>query len=85
LVSGFFVLGLLLTTFFTKIEDIHSYQTRQQSSIAYAIPQTRFKMAQKSFTYTGIKIWSSIGPTIHSIPNYHLFVTKLKHKLKEEQ
>jgi len=42
-------------------------------------------VAKKSFTYTGIGIWSSIDPTIRSIPNYHLFVTKLKHKHQEEQ
>jgi len=28
---------------FTKIEDIHSYHTRQRSSIEYAIPRTRLK------------------------------------------
>ena len=53
--------------------------------LEYAIPRTRLKIAQKSFTYTGIGIWSSVDPTIRSIPNYHLFVTKLKHKLQEEQ
>ena len=77
------------TELFTKIEDIHSYQTRQRSSIEYAIPQTRLKIAQKSyrgiFTYRGIGIWSSIDPTIRSIPNYHLFVTKLQHKHQEDQ
>ena len=71
------------TEFFTKIEDIHSYHTRQRSSIEYAIPRTRLKIAQKSFTYIGI--WSPIDPTIRSIPNYNLFVTKLKHKHQEEQ
>ena len=70
---------------FTKIKDIHSYHTRQWSSIEYAIPWTRLKIAQKSFTYTGIGIWSSIDPTIRSIPNYHLFVTKLQHKHQEDQ
>ena len=44
------------TELFTKIEDIHSYHTRQRSSIEYAIPRTRLKIAQKSFTYTGIGI-----------------------------
>jgi len=70
---------------FTKIEDIYSYHTRQQSSIEYAIPWTRLKIAQKSFTYIGIGIWSSLDPTICSIPNDHLFLTKLKHKLQKEQ
>jgi len=72
------------TELFTTIEDIHSYHTRQRSSTEYAIPRTRLKIAQKSFTYTGIGIWSSIDPTIRSMPNYHLFVTKLKHKHQEE-
>jgi len=70
---------------FKKIEDIHLYHTRQRSSIEYDIPRTRLKKAQKSFTYTRIGTWSSIDPTIRSIPNYHLFVTKLKHKHQEEQ
>jgi len=70
---------------FKKIEDIHSYHRRQRSSIEYAIPRTKLKIARKSFTYTGIGIWSSMDPTICSIPNYHLFVTKLKHNLQEEQ
>jgi len=44
------------TELFTKIEDIHSYHTRrQQSSIECVIPQTRLKIAQKSFTYTRIE------------------------------
>jgi len=73
------------TKLFTKIEDIYSYHTRQPSSIEYAIPRTRLKIAQKSFTYTGIAIWSSVNPTIRSIPNYHLFATKLKHTHQEEQ
>jgi len=73
------------TELFTKIEDIHSYHTRQRSSIEYAIPRTRLKIAQKSLTYAGIGIWSFIDPTVRSIPNYHLFVTKLKHKHHEEQ
>jgi len=59
---------------FKRIKDIHSYHTRQRSSIEYAIPRTRLKIAQKSFTYTGIGIWSSIDQTIRLIPNYHLFV-----------
>ena len=73
------------TKLFTKIEDIHSYHTRQRLSIEYAIPRTRLKIAQNSFTYTEIGIWSSIDPTICSLPNYHLFVTKLEHKHQEEQ
>jgi len=70
---------------FTKTEDIHSYHTRQRSSIEYAIPRIRLKIAQKSFTCTGIRIWFSIDPTFRSIPNYHLFITKLKHELQEQQ
>ena len=70
---------------FTKIEDIHSYHTRQRSSIEYAIPRTRLKIAQKLFPYTGIGIWSSIDPTIRLILKYHLFVTKFKYKIQEEQ
>ena len=66
---------------FTRIEDIHSYHTIKRSSMEYGIPRTRLKIAQKSSTYTGIGIWSSIDPTIRSIP----IVTKLKHKLQEEQ
>jgi len=73
------------TELFTKIEDIHSYHTRQRSSIEYANPRTRLKKAQQPFTYTRIGIWSFIDPTIRSIPNYHLFVAKLKHKHQEEQ
>ena len=57
------------TNLFTRIEDIHSYHTRQRSSIEYAIPWTGLKISQKSFTYTGIGISSSIDPTIRSIPN----------------
>jgi len=70
---------------FAKIENIHSYHAKQGSSIEYVIPRTILKVAQKSFTYAGIGRWSSIEPIIRSIPNYHLFVTKLKHKLHEEQ
>ena len=73
------------TEFFTKIEDIHSYHERQRSSIEYAIPRTKLKIAQKSFTYAGIGMWSSIDPTFPSIPNYNLFVTKLKYKHQQEQ
>jgi len=51
----------------------------------YAIPRTPLKIAQKLFTYSGIGRCSSTDPTIHSVPSYHIFVTKLKHERQEEQ
>jgi len=70
---------------FTKIEDIHSYHTRQRSSIEYAIPRTGLKISQKSFTHTGIGIRYYIDLIIRSVPDYHLFVNKFKHERQEEQ
>jgi len=41
---------------FTKLDNIHSYYTRQKTSREYIIPRKRLATAQKSLACIGVKI-----------------------------
>ena len=45
---------------FTKLGNIHSYNTRQKTSQEYIVPRKRLATAQKSLAYIGVKIWESL-------------------------
>ena len=42
---------------FTKLDNIHSYNTRQKTAQEYIVPRKRLAIAQKSLAYIGVKIW----------------------------
>ena len=43
---------------FTKLDNIHSYNTRQKTSQEYIVPRKRLATAQKSLAHVGVKIWN---------------------------
>ena len=53
----------LPTTFnnkFIKPSEVHQHTTRSIQELKYYIPRFRLTRFQKSFTYTGVKIWNNI-------------------------
>ena len=44
---------------FTKMDNIHSYDTTQKTSQEYLLPRKRLATGQKSLAYIGVKIWES--------------------------
>jgi len=55
---------------FTKLDNIHSYNTREKTSQEYILPRKRLATAQKSLAYIGIKIWESLDQNLKVQPFY---------------
>ena len=49
---------------FVKSSNIHRYSTRSSQNHTYYIPKFRLVRLQKSFRYTGVKIWNNIEKEI---------------------
>jgi len=62
---------------FTKLDNIHSYNTRQKTSQEYIVPGKRLAIAQKSLAYIGVKIWESLDQNLKVQPPY-IFKKKCK-------
>jgi len=45
---------------FKKMDNIHSYDTRQKTSQEYIVPRKRLAIGQKFLAYIGVKIWESL-------------------------
>ena len=50
--------------YFVKPSNIHKYTTRSNDNFNYYIPKYRLARLQKSFKYTGVKIWNDLGTEI---------------------
>ena len=55
---------------FTKLDNIHSYNTRQKTSQEYIVPRKRLATAQKPLAYIGVKIWESLYQNLKVQPFY---------------
>ena len=62
---------------FTKLDNIHSYNTRQKTSQEYIVPRKRLATAQKSLACTGVKIWESLDQNLKVQP-FSVFKKKCK-------
>jgi len=62
---------------FTKLDNIHSYNTRQKTSQEYIVSRKRLATAQKSLAYIGVKIWESLDQNLKVQP-FHIFEKKCK-------
>ena len=62
---------------FTKLDNIHSYNTRQKTSQEYIVPRKRLATAQKSHAYIGVKIWESLDQNLKVQP-FYIFKKKCK-------
>ena len=67
----------VLNYLFTKLDNIHSYNTSQKTSQEYIVPRKRLANAQKSLAYIGVKIWESLDQNLKVQPLY-IFKTKWK-------
>ena len=63
---------------FTKIEKIHSHNTRQINKCVYFIPQSTKPITQNLLAYRGTKLWSSLNS---SIKNNRWDVFQQKYKI----
>jgi len=75
-----FKLGCLPSVFAnlcTKLDNIHSYNTRQKTSQEYIVPRKRLATGQKSLAYIGVKVWESLDQNLKVEP-YHVFKKKSK-------
>ena len=67
---------------FTKLDNIHSYNTRQKTSQEYIVPSKRLAIAQKSLAYIGVKIWESLDQNLKVQP-FYIFEKKCKLHLNQ--
>ena len=57
--------------------EVHQYTTRSNQELKYYIPRFRLVRFQKSFTYTGIKIWNNTEKKLKQ-----LFYSKFRNTYK---
>jgi len=62
---------------FTKLDNIHTYNTRQKTSQEYIVPRKRLATAQKSLAYIVVKIWESLDQNLKVQP-FYVFKKKCK-------
>ena len=70
----------VLNNSFTKLKSIHSHDTRQLDKNVYFMPRVNKSFAKNLLAFRDMKIWSTIDPTIRSMP-WVSFKKKLKLKL----
>ena len=63
--------------YFTDVSNVHTHSTRNYSSKAIFIPRYSTTRAQKSFKYTGVKIWNEIPQPFKLLP-FNKFKTEYK-------
>ena len=68
--------------FFTKIQDMHSYNLRSTKSKVYFTPRCRTAKYRNSFKHTGIKLWENIDSNIKKL-KLNTFAAKLKTSIIE--
>jgi len=62
---------------FTKLDNIHSYNTRQKTSQEYIVPRKRLSTAQKSLAYIGVKIWESLDQNL-KVQAFYVFKKEMQ-------
>jgi len=65
-------------TFFSKMNDIHQYNTRSAAKQSYYLPRVRTNYAKFSIRFQGPKIWNLIDDDIKSV-SFAQFKSNLKH------
>ena len=64
---------------FTKIEQIHAYETRRPNKSNYFLPRASKTAGQHKFEYRGVKLWNNIS---EELKNKSLNFFKKHFKLK---
>ena len=76
----------LPTTFnnkFIKPSEVYLYTTRSNQELTYYIPRFRLVRFEKSFAYTGVKIWNNIEKKLKQQFSYSQFPNTYKAILSE--
>ena len=47
-------------SFFTKVHEVHSYNTRLASKSSFALPKARTNFGKFNIRFNGSKVWNSI-------------------------
>ena len=75
--------SILLSAFdalFSKVSEIHHYNTRSAAKQLYNLPKARTKYGKFNVRFQGSKIWNSIDDKIEAV-SLPQFKSKLKHYL----
>ena len=66
---------------FQKNNVIHNYSTRQAND--FHLPKNRTNFGNKTFKFSGPKLWNSFDDSIKQAPNFNRFKCKLKRMFLE--
>ena len=72
------LLPSVFNSYFTSVENIHSYDTRATAKKCYYLPKARTNYGLFSVRYQGPKIWNMIEQQIKLSSSIHQFKQKLK-------
>ena len=68
---------------FTKIEQIHAYETRRPNKSNYFLPRVSKTAGQHKFEYRGVKLWNNISEELKN-KSFNFFKTHFKLKILGE-
>ena len=68
---------------FTKIEQIHAYETRRPNKSNYFLPRASKTAGQHKFEYRGVKLWNNISEELKN-KSFNFFKKQFKLKILGE-
>ena len=60
------LLPSVFDSFFTKVDQVHSYNTRHASKLSYYLPKVRINYGKFNIRFQGPMIWNSIDENLKS-------------------
>ena len=60
------LLPYVFNSFFTKVDQIHSYNTRHAIKLSYYLPKVRTNYGKFNIRFQGPRIWDSIDEDLKS-------------------
>ena len=76
------LLPSVFNSFFTKVDQVHSYNTRHASKLSYYLPKVRTNYGKLNIRFQGPMIWNSIDEDFKR-SSLSLFKLKLKEHLTD--
>ena len=67
----------VFASFFTKVDAVHSYNTRHSAKLTYYLPKARTNYGKFSIRFQGPKIWNAINDETKKL-SMSLFKKRLK-------
>ena len=68
---------------FTKIEQIHAYETRRPNKSNYFFPRVSKTARQHKFEYRGVKLWNNMSEELKN-KSFNFFIKHFKLKILGE-